>query len=186
MTAFSRWWYQHVNGWTVVAAVGVFLVFGATVLPAQAEKTERYAGSQGTPDTSFIYTPDDLYDAAERFGEQGRSDFIYSKRTFDVVWPLVYAFFLCTLLTALLRLTFPGDSRWRLLNLLPWAAVVMDYLENTFTSLVMSRYPERTAIAADLAPVMTSVKWTFTIGSFVLLIGLAIDVAIKRLRRRAA
>jgi hypothetical protein len=80
----------------------------------------------------------------------------------------------------LLRRLFPEDSRWRLLNLVPWLGLLADYLENLCTSIVMIRYPETTAIAASLAPLATFVKWIFTGGSFVLLAGLAVAALVRR------
>jgi hypothetical protein len=48
--------------------------------------------------------------------------------------------------------------------------VLLDYLENLATSLVMLRYPNRTPVVDTLAPVLTLVKWAFVGGSFVLLL----------------
>jgi hypothetical protein len=77
-----------------------------------------------------------------------------------------------------------GDWRRRL-NLLPWAALVADYLENLSTATVMARYPEPTDVLATLAPFFSATKWLLTIGSFVVLIALTIDWALKRVRKSA-
>jgi hypothetical protein len=182
---FSDWWFTHVNRWYVLGVVVLFGVFGATVLPAQARRAEEYAGAEGGPDTQLLYTSADLYAAAERFGAEGRDAYVTARYTFDVVWPLVYALFLCVLLTVVLRALFPEGDRRRRLNLLPWAAVAADYLENLATATVIARYPDTTDVVAALAPIFSLTKWLLVIGSFVVLIVLAIDLGIKRVRRRA-
>jgi hypothetical protein len=182
---FSEWWFTHVNRWYVIGVVALFGVFGATVLPAHARRSEVYAGPEGAPDTQFLYTSSDLYAGAERFGAAGRDAYVTARYTFDVVWPLVYALFLCVLLTVVLRALFAQGDKRRRLNLLPWAALVADYLENVATGTVIARYPETTDVLAALAPVLSATKWVLTIGSFVVLIALAIDLGIKRVRRAA-
>ena len=180
---FSQWWYRSVTTRVVLGATLGFLIFGALVLPAQAERTERFAGDAGTPDTSLIYTPGDLEAAAERFGPEGRDEFVLARATFDVVWPLVYGSFLCVALTVILRrLTGPG-SRWRLLNVAPWLGVLVDYLENLLTSIVMIRWPDPTPIAAALAPAATFVKWILVGGSFLAVLVLVLPAwLVPRLR----
>ena len=66
--------------------------------------------------------------------------------------------------------TFQPDSRWRLANLAPVIGVVLDYLENLSTSIVMLRYPNRTPGLVTLAPVFTALKWLFVSAGFVLLL----------------
>ncbi len=57
------------------------------------------------------------------------------------------------------------------MNLIPVAGMLLDYLENSATSLVMARYPALTPGVAHLAPVFTLAKWMCVNGSFVLLLG---------------
>jgi hypothetical protein len=58
-------------------------------------------------------------------------------------------------------------------------------LENLATATVVARYPDRTDVVAALAPIFSATKWLLVMGSFVVLIVLAIDLGIKRIRRRA-
>jgi hypothetical protein len=133
---------------------------------------------------SLTYTPSDLYQMAEQYGEQGRAAYIRARFTFDLVWPLVYTLFLTTALSWLFARGFAADSRWQRANLAPLLGALFDYLENLSTSLVMWRYPAQTAVVDLLAPAFTLLKWVFVGGSFALvLIGLA--AALWRwLRRR--
>jgi hypothetical protein len=165
----SNWLYRVSTGWVALAALILFLLFGALVLPGQAAKAEESTGTGRSPDTSLFYTPGDLYDMADAYGPTGRSAYIRARFTFDLVFPLVYLFFLATAVSWVYAKAFAPRSLWRLANLVPVLGALFDYLENTSASLVMARYPNRTPVVATLAPVFTFVKWIFVGGSFVVL-----------------
>lgn len=163
--------------WVTLAALVVFLLFTALVLPRQAAMAETYTGDAGSLDTSFFYSPGDLYRIAEAYGENGRRLYVQSRFTFDAVWPLVYALFLTTAISWLYRRAFTPRSRWQLANLAPLLAAGFDYLENVSTSLVMLRYPARTPVFDLLAPIFTLTKWTLIGASFALLVtGVAVGI----------
>lgn len=158
-----------VRGWMALGTVVLFALFTALVLPAQAELGAFYTVRHAAPDTSLWYSPDDLYAAAEAWGRDGRSAYVQARVTFDVVWPIVYgAFLLTTLAWAWARGTAAG-SRWRVVALLPLVAVALDYAENSCTATVMARYPARTPVLAELAPIFTAGKWLTLSASFLLL-----------------
>jgi hypothetical protein len=181
----SDWLRRSSTGWVALAALIIFLLFSALVLPQQAAEAEQETGSADSPDTSFFYTADDLYRMAESYGEQGRQAYIRARFTFDLVWPLVYTFFLVTAISWVFGRAFGPDSRWQRANLAPLLGALFDYLENLSTSLVMLRYPEQTAVVDLLAPVFTALKWGFLGASFVLLVG-GVVVAVWRWIRRKA
>ena len=166
---FSDWLRRVSKGWVALSALLIFLLFSALVLPQQATKAEQETGSPDSPDTSFFYSPSDLYRMAEAYGEQGRQAYIRARFTFDLVWPLVYTLFLTTSISWVLGKAFAPDSRWQRANLMPILGALFDYLENLSTSLVMLRYPEQTAVVDALAPVFTTLKWLFLGVSFLLL-----------------
>jgi hypothetical protein len=158
------------SGWVTLSALVVFLMFSALVLPQQASKAERETGSAVSPDTSLFYSPAQLYRIAEQYGEGGRKAYVRARFTLDLVWPLVYTFFLATSISWVFRKAFPPDSLWQRANLAPLVAALFDYLENLSTSVVMLRYPAHTAGVDLLAPVTTLLKWIFVGASVVLLV----------------
>ncbi|MGC9350067.1 MAG: hypothetical protein ACP5JG_18145 [Anaerolineae bacterium] len=175
----SDWLYKVSTGWVTLAAVVLFLLFTALVLPGQAAEAETSTGGAASPDTSLFYTPDELYAMAEAYGPEGRRAYIRARFTFDLIWPLVYLIFLVTTISWIYRRAFGPDSLMQRANLVPIVGALFDYLENTATSLVMARYPARTPVIDLLAPVFTLVKWIFVGGSFVVLV-LGFAVAIWR------
>jgi len=169
------------TGWVALAALVIFLLFSALVLPRQATADRRYAsaetgaGDVGSPDTSLYYSRDELYGMAEAYGAQGRAAYVRARLTFDVIWPLVYTLFLSTAISWLYARAFEPGSAWRRANLAPVLGALFDYLENLSTSVVMLRYPDHTPVVDALAPIFTLIKWIFVGGGFaLLLIGLAV------------
>ena len=175
----SDWLRRVSTGWVALAALIIFLLFTALVLPQQAAKSEQETGSAVSPDTSFFYSPADLYKIAESYGEEGREAYIRARFTFDLVWPLVYTLFLVTAISWVFGKAFAPESRWQRANLAPLLGALFDYLENLSTSLVMLRYPAQTPVVDLLAPLFTALKWGSLGLSFVLLCG-GIVVAIWR------
>ncbi len=164
-------------------SVFVFVLFLAFVLPREAERSEAYFGESGTPDTSFIYSSDDLYRMASNYGEEGRGYYIRSRFTFDVIWPVFYGLFLWAGISFFAQPLKHAAARhaW----LLPLAAVVLDFLENSSASLVMFMYPERLPLVASLAPIFTFTKWFAVALSFAALVVLAALFLVHQWRHRA-
>ncbi len=176
----SSWCYRVVTLPVVIAAVAAFAFFIIVVLPQMAGQLAALSGVDISPDTSFIYTARDLYAMAEAYGPDGRTYYIYSRFTFDLIWPAVYLFFLAATITCFFRF-LPEKSPWRLVNLLPFAGALFDLLENSAASLVMFRYPAETVLVDHLAPLFTFLKWIFIALSFIILAtGLAFKIARKR------
>ena len=165
---FSHWLRAVSTGWVTLASLVIFIFFSALVLPGQSTAADGVAGDAGSPDTSFIYSPGDLYRMAEAYGEEGRRAYVRARFTFDVLWPVVYTLFLVTAISWLFGKAFAPESRWHRANLLPVLGAVFDYVENISTSIVMLRYPEATAVVDLLAPVATGLKWLSLGVSFVL------------------
>ena len=173
------------NPWVALTGLGLFLLFTAVVLPREAARTERYAGEAGTPDTSLFYSADELYEMAEAYGPEGRRLYVRSRLTFDVIWPLVYAFFLISAISWVYDRAFSTDSRWRLANLVPILAAALDFLENGSAALVMVRYPLRTPVVDTAAGLFTLLKWISIAASFVLLSGGFAAYLWRRVRKTA-
>ena len=180
----SDWLRRVSTGWVALAALLIFLLFSALVLPQQATKAEQETGSSDSPDMSFFYSPGDLYQIAESYGEQGRQAYVRARFTFDLVWPLVYTLFLATAIGWVFGKAFALDSRWQRANLVPLLGALFDYLENLSTSLVMLRYPDQTPVVDALAPVFTVLKWSFLGASFLLLFGGIMVAAWRWMKQR--
>lgn len=181
---FSDWMYRVSSGWVAFSALVVFLLFIVLVLPGQASKAEADASSAESPDMSFYYTAEDLYQMADAYGEEGRGVYVRARFTFDLIWPLVYAIFLITGISWVYQRSFALGSLWQRANIMPLLGALFDYLENISTSVVMVRYPSPTAVLDMLAAIFTMLKWVFVIGSFALLLAGVVVWVWRRVRAR--
>ncbi|WP_339787258.1 hypothetical protein NSQ38_03965 [Paenibacillus sp. FSL R7-0313] len=93
----SNWFYQRVNWKWVAAAVIVFACFIAFILPWQAAKSEEATGGGQSPDSSFLYTANDLYQMAEQYGEAGGAPIFRhdSHLTSYGPWPICSSWLFC-------------------------------------------------------------------------------------------
>ena len=179
----SEWLIKISTGWITIAALVIFGLFIILVLPRQAAATEIYAEEVGTPDLSFYYSPYELYHMADAYGEEGRAAYIRVRFTFDLIWPLIYTFTLVTVISWLTSRAFPPGSKWHNANLFPFIVLILDYLENFSTSLVMFRYPEETDMIASLAPFLTLFKWVSLVISLLIILIAVLQFIIKWLKR---
>ncbi len=158
------------SGRLALAALALFVLFMIFVLPAQAEVSSRQLAGAGSPDMSLIYSADDIHGWAEAYGADGREAYLRVRWSFDLAWPIVYGLFLVTAVSWVGRRAYRAESWANLLNLVPIAAVLLDYTENVLTSMVMLRYPNESVVAATLASPVTAVKWLCVGGSFIALL----------------
>ncbi len=168
LAKLSAWCYRVVKLPALILSALIFILFMVLVLPGMAGQLEDITGVSVSPDTSFYYSAEDLFQMAEAYGEDGRAYYIYSRFTFDIVWPAVYLAFLVTSLTFVFRYLPPANP-FRQVNLLPILGAFFDLLENSAVSLVMYRYPLSTPLIASLAPLFTALKWIFIFLSFLAL-----------------
>ena len=167
---FSDWLYLNVKGRYAIMALAVFVLFVVFVLPKQSASSQDRSGDVGSPDLSLYYSPSDLYQMAESYGEEGRTAYIQARATFDLIWPIIYTLFLTTAITWIFGRTFAAKSILKYANLVPIVAMMFDYLENLSTSIVMFRYPQYTPGIDALASIFTLLKWISVTASFLLVI----------------
>lgn len=182
MSSLSEFFYRISKGWVVLVALGVFVAFSTLTLPGQNRIAETYSQGSGSPDTSLFYPGGDLYAMAKWYGETGREAYIHARWTFDLAFPFVYTFFLLTAISWLFRPIIPQNSIWRKLNLIPLAAMLFDFLENSMTTAVMAEFPSRVRIAEIFASAFTPIKWLLVGGSFVILTAALFYRGIRRFR----
>ncbi len=191
MLWFARWvsprrWSENLQIFgrlRVVLLSGIlFSVFVAYVLPDYAARSATYTVAATAPDLRLFYSPADLYAAAEAWGELGRSAYVASKFGFDVVWPLVYTFFLTAMLAFLLPHCLAASSRYMQLNVLPVTAMFLDFFENACLARFFAYYPAASPVAVEVAPWFTLGKWILIGLSFALILILAVVAARRGLR----
>lgn len=166
--------------WVIFASV-IFLIFIVFVLPQVVRFSIKMTGHVKSPDTSLIYSAEDLYQMAETYGESGRDAYIKLRWTFDVIWPVVYTLFL-VLWTRKLSEYISATKMLRYMFIIPIIGMLLDFLENIGSTIVMFRYPLQSGIIATITPVMTFLKWITLLGSFFIITILMIVIGWKKIR----
>jgi hypothetical protein len=184
MHKLSDFFYRFSYGWVALTATLVFVLFSVLTLPGQSRIAQTYSQGSGSPDTSLFYNAEDLYSMAGLYGAQGREVYLKARWTFDLAFPVVYSFFFIAAISWLLNRITPPGSRWRLLNLVPVAAFVLDLLENTATSLVMARFPLHCPPGELLAPILTPIKWLMVSASMLILLLASAYHLVAAIRRK--
>ena len=147
------------TGPLVIVSTAIFVLFIVTILPDQKAKMGVYAGDVGTIDLSFFPLPDQVYNMAEAYGEDGRHKYIVTRVSLDIVWPLAYAFFMISVITFFMRHVHGSDSRLVHFNLSAVAVLVFDFIENGLAVIVMSAYPDRFDWIVYIMATATATKW---------------------------
>jgi hypothetical protein len=160
----------------------VYVGLVATLSWAEGQ-IKQHSGGLGVPDLMQGFTAETLYERLAAFGPAGRSIYLRAELV-DLVYPLVYASFFALLLALVARTLLPATSRWRALCLLPYAAMLCDYLENACLFAVLLRHPERLDAVANAGGVFNLGKWVCFAPTLLLaLLGLA-ALGVHALRAR--
>jgi len=164
--------YEKVNLFILIFSIVLFLSFLFYFLPGESERSKEYFGDTKTPDTSFIYSGNDLFNMAKEFGQSGRDYYIRSRITFDIIWPVSYGLFLWALIATLGKSI--KNKSLKTIILLPFLGVILDYLENAGASAVMYFYPVRINLLNNVVPVFTFLKWVLIGATFFVVIFLIV------------
>lgn len=146
-----------------VLMVGLGILVISPISPSAELMT--LANGRNVPDTQFNRSAADFYDQLAAYGEGGRRLYLTRISPVDLFIPLTQALFLATAISLAARRTFAPGSNWQLLNLLPFGAMLGDYLENVSIAGLMLAYPVRWELLAMVSAGFTAVKFSFTLAS---------------------
>jgi hypothetical protein len=164
--------WEKTNFYTFLVSILIFIFFLIVVLPNEQNRSYEMTNETRSPDTSFFYRARDLYEIASSYEEEGRAYYIQSRFSFDIVWPLAYTSFLVFTPLYIFKKT---NKKYQYLIIFSLLAMLFDFLENSFASIVMARYPKLTPGIAHITPLMTMLKWiTLSIAFLVLLYAITI------------
>ncbi len=143
----------------------IFIFFVLCILPLLSYLTKVVVGTTLSPDTMFFYSPADLVELASIYGTGGGIFYMFTRLTFDLIWPVVYLSFILTQIKTLKSSSIVSKS----LRYLLIAAVLFDISENLFCSIVLLSTPLSPNIFVYIAVIASGLKW-ITLG--IVIIGL--------------
>jgi len=197
-----------------VLASLLFLLFVVLVLPAMSERTAKYTPAGSSFDTDFFYRADTVADKLAGYSAQGRAAYVFDRWTFDLVFPLVYGFFMLAAWAFGLRVLWGVPSplgktrrstaslavpdavpaqaarRWPAILLwFPLVGIVLDFVENTTVTILMLSWPRLPAALTVFASLASAGKWLFVgiglVGALILPLLAVLKVLLGKFNTRA-
>jgi hypothetical protein len=130
----------------------VYLIFPLYLLPNIIN-----TGSIGPLDLLFWYNHDTLYQMLTSYGEAVRARYIIGLLTADVAYPIFYGTLLAMIIALVIKeLPIPFSRK---IIFIPYVAVFFDLTENAHLVFLLSTYPTKHPIIANMAGYATATKW---------------------------
>ena len=175
--------YLNITTKQVIVIGAVFVLFTALALPSIAKYTADMIGVSESPDTSFSFDINGLYSLLQSYGKDGRRFYIVMRWTFDVVWPFIYTVFLVGTIAYLSR---RSNCKFGFKPLyVPIFAVMFDFLENIFATIVMAIYPTEVDLFGYLLFISSIIKWGLISFSFIIVVVFLIRFIVKVVKKDA-
>jgi len=156
--------------WILLTLVMFGLGYAMTSSISPSAELMTLADGRNMPDTQFWRSADSLYGQLSDYGAHGRQLYLTRVSPIDLFIPLAQVLFLSIAITLVFRNAFHLDSGWQLLNTLPFAAMVGDYLENASIVSIILAYPNRLDTLALAAAFFTAIKFIASLASIGLII----------------
>jgi hypothetical protein len=154
------------TGRLVILFVFLVIAVNAFVLPVIYPSFE-------TLDMQSSYSPEKAYQLIDSYGQAGRQYYVLIELTLDVIYPILSALMISSIIIFFFRRVFPLDSFWQKLPLLGPIVMIVDYLENTSIVTMLLAYPRQLDFVAQAANVFTVAKFALSYLALILiLIGL--------------
>ncbi|MBX2927227.1 MAG: hypothetical protein KF852_05275 [Saprospiraceae bacterium] len=181
----SAWFYRKTSIFFVLAFLALYMIMVAVILPGFEKSLATH-----TPlkifDLRFGFSPDEAYTLLDGLGEAGRAQYRLLEMSVDVIYPFIYTGFFVLLISLIYRNILPPTAKLRMINLLPFAIMLFDFLENTGIVLLINRFPARADALVGWVSCINQLKWLLfaaVVVTTVFGLGMA---AIANLRKRRA
>ncbi|MBM3179118.1 MAG: hypothetical protein FJZ86_02055 [Chloroflexi bacterium] len=177
-STLSDRFYKWTKGWLIFAFFILYGFLAGFLFPLIQRMMQ--GGSDGIQplDVMLFSNPEKIFSMIERYGPYNRLFYRNVELTMDLVYPIVYLFFLGLLISWLFQRGFASDSPMRKYNIMPFGAWFFDLLENTVIVNLLSVYPAQPVALAWILVVLIAVKWLFA-GASILLILTGLVMAIR-------
>ncbi len=142
------------NKTKLIVSIIVLILAIIILLPLMANAFKAVIDQDITPDKSFGYSLDDLAKIKQLYGRAGANTYFITRLTYDLIWPIVYLFFLINTFAFLLN-GLTGKAV-KVIKLLPFIAVGFDLMENVLCSVYFF-YGQK--LIGQLAVLSSQIKW---------------------------
>lgn len=153
MENIIAWFFRITHIRLIMIMCVVYLIFPLYLLPNIIN-----SGSVGPLDLLFWYNHDTLYSMFTSYGETIRGRYIIGLLTADLAYPIFYGTLLAMIIALILKkLPMPFSRK---IIFIPYIAVFFDLTENSLLVFLLSSYPNKHFVIADIAGYVTATKWS--------------------------
>jgi hypothetical protein len=173
------------NGKVLILLFLAALPFMAFVFPYRNTALSILSGREKpTLDSDFHYNATYAYELFCSLEEKGRRLYAWSEITADLVFPIIYSFFLSLLIIYIFqKSSFTKPQQF--LAILPFLMLLFDYGENILVAFMLFDYPERHTALAQVASVFTKLKWSLLVVSLATILFGLTYLMIQFVKRRS-
>jgi hypothetical protein len=156
---------QHIiriftQGRTVLWLLGAYLFMAMVVMNYGSNTINELAGKTITPfDLHFSYTSEQARTLLTELGEKGRTFYALFELSADVVYPVVYTLFMCSLIGFGWKKVILAQPPRPWVLLVPSTTFIFDVLENLGIVLFLTMYPTISDSIVAWVSLCTSLKW---------------------------
>lgn len=174
----SDHFYKWAKGWLIIILLILYGFFAGFLFPLIQGMMQAGQGGVLPLDLMLFANPEKIFGMIERYGEFNRPFYRSVELTVDIVYPIVYLFFLGLLISWLFQRGFASDSPMIKYNIMPLGAWFFDLIENIVIVILLSVFPSQPTALAWILVLLITVKWLFA-GTSVFLILIGFIMAIR-------
>ncbi len=159
------------------------IIFNFGFIPALTQS------SQGDDilDNTFNYTPEHVHQLFSTYGDEGRRLYLSYLLLLDFIYPVLFALTNSVLLAYFFERLFPNVSFFRYLYLIPFVALLLDYMENIGILTLLLSYPNQMAGVVAMTSAITMLKLALVnllfVVTLIALAGVLVKTVYHRLRK---
>ena len=175
-----------VSNWRFILPLLVLtLIFPVFLFPNFQDRMTKSAGEEIIPlDSRFSYSYDEVMNAFDKLGAEGRSAYRFVIARIDNFFALFYGPLFILILAWLLKRLAGKDSSWVFLALFPVIGILFEYMENFNTLALLDSYPAISEEGVSWGSQMTGLKQIFLMASVLLMPALGLMLLVKNFKRR--
>jgi hypothetical protein len=169
-TSFYAWLIAISRRRVLASLMILFTILSMIVFPAVSARLGELSGGTRMIDMETSYTPNQVFKMVASYGDPGRSLYILTTCTADLLFPFNYSLLFALLIIATYRRAFPRGRMVRSMYLAPFITAFFDLLENAGLVTLLASYPQQWVLVAQMASLFTTLKWAFMVITFVLVL----------------
>lgn len=152
-------WIDRINRKYILISLVLIVFVGGFMILGYASYFSNIANGYPYMETKLGYLPQDLMEMAQGYGQAGRSLYITTALSLDLLIPLIGSNFLTALLIYLMKQNNEKERLYKYAILLGTVLCLWDWFENLMMISIILTFKQSFIFLAILARIMTAGKY---------------------------